>query len=199
MQSSLKTIAAAGLVLSLMAPALAQASSLTTDQVNAIVSLLQSFGADTDTVNHVQAVLTNQGEPPRWQAASSTGATSSAPQLGVPPGQQGKAACIMLSRNLHEGDQGDDVKSIQDLLAEDPESGFTASSTGFFGPITAEAMRNFQMHNSIASSTDGSVGPLTRGFFERRCGEGLGNNRGNSENRPMMDAGTGTTTPQEDQ
>jgi murein L,D-transpeptidase YcbB/YkuD len=188
MQSSLKTIVGIGLALSLMAPALAQASSLTAAQVNAIVALLQSFGADANTVNNVQAALNGQ----TISGGSSAEASST-------PGMPNQGACAVLTRNLHEGDQGDDVRQLQQVLAEDPESGFTASSTGFFGPMTAEAMRNFQMHNGIASSTDGSVGPLTRGFFEHRCGEGLGNNRGNSENRPMMGAGAGTTTPEGDQ
>ena len=93
----------------------------------------------------------------------------------IPPGQVGKAACIVLTRSLHEGDEGDDVRSIQEMLAEDPEDGFNVAPTGFFGPITARAMRHFQERNNIASGTaiDGSVGPLTRGFFMRHCGKGL--------------------------
>ncbi len=90
------------------------------------------------------------------------------------PGQVGKAACIMLNRNLKVGAQGDDVKKIQEILAEHKESGFNAGATGFFGPLTARAMAKFQMNMGIASSSDGVVGPMTRGFFERACGKGLG-------------------------
>lgn len=94
------------------------------------------------------------------------------------PGQMGKMACITLNRNLRQGSQGDDVKKIQELLIMDPESGFTGGATGFFGPLTARAMMKFQMRMGIASSTDGAVGPLTRGFFERACGKGLGQGMG---------------------
>ena len=81
--------------------------------------------------------------------------------------------CVMLNRNLHAGDQGDDVKNLQNILAEDADNEFHAGATGFFGPLTAHAVMKFQMRMGIASSTDGSVGPLTRGFFERTCGKGL--------------------------
>src|SRR5262249_15199164 len=66
----------------------------------------------------------------------------------------------------------------------DPDNDFHGSATGFFGPLTAHAMMMFQMHNGIASSTDGSVGPLTRGFFQRHCGngEGMGNGQGGGMN-----------------
>ncbi len=99
------------------------------------------------------------------------------------PGQVGKAACIMLNRNLKVGTQGDDVKKLQEILAEDKENGFNATATGFFGPMTARAMAKFQMRMGIASSTDGVVGPMTRGFFERACGKGLGGGAGMEETR----------------
>ena len=89
--------------------------------------------------------------------------------------------CISIDRNLGVGTQGDDVKSLQEMLRGDGD--FTASSTGFFGPLTAQAVEHFQMKNGIASSTTGFVGPLTRDFFSRRCGGGLRN--------PQM----GSTTP----
>lgn len=65
--------------------------------------------------------------------------------------------------------------NIQQMLASDPSLGFNVAPTGFFGPLTKRAMERYQEMNGIASSTTGYVGPLTRGFFERHCGEGLGN------------------------
>ena len=93
----------------------------------------------------------------------------------IPPGQIGKIACIELGRNLHHGDRGDDVMKLQVMLKGDSENGFNVEPTGVFGPITMRAMMKFQMrmHIASASSTDGSVGPLTRGFFNRACGKGL--------------------------
>lgn len=168
------------LVLSLLAVSLpARAAALTTNQVNAILMLLQSFGADQGVISSVQATLTG---------TTNTGSTTPATtptwnQGGMPPGQIGKAMCIALNRNLTIGSKGDDVRELQDMLREDDELGFTASSTGTFGPLTARAMARFQMKNGIASSTTGAVGPLTRGFFERACGKGLDGERGNTEQR----------------
>jgi peptidoglycan hydrolase-like protein with peptidoglycan-binding domain len=104
--------------------------------------------------------------------------------------------CVTLNRDLKIGSQGDDVKNIQQMLSQHPESGFSGSATGFFGPMTAKAMMMFQMRNGIASSTDGHVGPLTRGFFERHCGEGLGNGDGGQGMGGMMNGGaiTGSIT-----
>jgi hypothetical protein len=154
---------------SLLVPLVSQAAGLTSEQINAVVSLLQSFGADPSAVLKVQLVLSGQKPHEEEEMGSST---SRGP--GMPSGQLGKLACIVLARNLRLGSQGDDVRKLQDLLAQDPENGFTASSTGFFGPLTAHAVITFQLRNGIASTTDGSVGPLTRKFFERRCGKGLG-------------------------
>ena len=158
----------------MLMPVITQAASLTTDQVNAIVGLLQSFNADAKTVAQVQMVLTNQKPAGGWDNGSTTwsGNGSTTPG-GMPPGQYGKMMCIKLERNLGLGSQGDDVRKLQDMLRDDDSVGFTASSTGFFGPMTLKAMMRFQMNNGIASSATGAVGPLTRGFFERACGKGL--------------------------
>jgi hypothetical protein len=207
MRVSSKTFVGAFVGLSLLVPAISQASSLTTDQVNAIIQLLQSFNADASTVAHVQASLTGQNGGDNhggmWQGSTTwSGATStwagngSTTPWGMPPGQVGKMACITLSRNLGPGSQGDDVKKLQELLASDSSSGFTANPNGFFGPMTQRAMMHYQMEHGIASSSSatGAVGPMTRGFFERACGNGLGGGMGpgGGDNHPGW---TGSTTP----
>lgn len=163
----------------LVVSAPAQAATLTSGQIGAIVMLLQSFGADPGVISSVQATLSGG-------ASGSIGTSSTTPpgapigMPGMPPGQTGKMACIALNRDLGEGSRGDDVKELQQILEQDPNSGFTGTATGFFGPMTQRAMMHFQLNNGIASSSkaNGMVGPMTRGFFERRCGEGLGNGQG---------------------
>lgn len=91
----------------------------------------------------------------------------------IPPGQIGKAACIILNRDLHEGSRGDDVRKLQGLLGSDSDLGYNASTTGVFGPITAKALKKFQEKHGIVSSGTGYAGSLTRGFFSRSCGKGL--------------------------
>ncbi len=106
------------------------------------------------------------------------------------PGGMAKMACVTLTHDLHVGSQGDDVRKVQDMLASNPQFGFTGSTTGFFGPKTAQAMMHFQMSMGIASSSNGSVGPLTRGFFDRSCGMGMGHEMGSST-RSHMDGSEG--------
>jgi peptidoglycan hydrolase-like protein with peptidoglycan-binding domain len=109
----------------------------------------------------------------------------------MPPGQVGKALCIALSRNLTQGSRGDDVKQLQQMLAQDPSTGFTTQATGVFGPLTAKAMMMFQKNNGITPSGDGSVGPMTRALFERRCGNGLGNGQGQQGQGQNQGSGMG--------
>lgn len=138
-------------------------------------------GLSTEVQTQIQALLTQiktLQEQIRTLVASSSSNMNWGGMMGSTTnawnaGQMGKAACITINRTLRQGDQGDDVKSLQQMLANDPDSDFHGSATGFFGPLTAKAMAMFQMKNGIASSSDGTVGSLTRGFFERRCGKGL--------------------------
>ena len=142
-----------------------------------------SLNVSADIQTQIQALLTQikaLQEQIKALVASSTTAGGWTMGSSTPkwlPGSNG-GACITLGRTLHQGDQGDDVKNLQTMLAQDSDSDFHGSATGFFGPLTAHAMMMFQMHNGIASSTDGSVGPMTRGFFERRCGKGEGMGQG---------------------
>ncbi len=115
------------------------------------------------------------------------------------PGQMGKAACIALNRNLGIGSHGDDVVGLQRRLKD--EGDFDGPLSGFFGALTAKAMMKFQMRLGIASSTTGSVGPMTRGFFERECGKGLGKgddgnkgNQGDDHGMPNAARISGTIT-----
>ncbi len=178
-----KKVIAGALVAGLF-PALALAQ--TTDVSSQIQSLLQQIQALQQQLKTLvmSAHASSTGDDHGWMMGSTT-----------PPGQMGKMACITLSRNLGVGSQGDDVKGLQQMLGEDPENDFHGSATGFFGPLTAHAMMMFQMHNGIASTTTGSVGPLTRGFFERRCGNGLGGGMNGGMNDDRERAGvTGTIT-----
>jgi peptidoglycan hydrolase-like protein with peptidoglycan-binding domain len=174
-------IAAALVIAAFAAPMMASAEttaniSLSSDMQVRIQALLSQIKALQEQIKTLVGSSTfTQG----WNNGSST--------MGMPVGQMGKMACISLTRNLRQGDQGDDVKSIQQLLLDDPNAGFTGSATGFFGPLTMKAMMHFQMNNGIASSTDGSVGPLTRGFFERRCGKGLDGMQGGMGKMPGGD------------
>ena len=160
-----KKIATGLIAASIMMPFVAFAD--TTDLQGQIQSLLNQIHALQQQLVTLVASSSNTGAGV-WMNASTTLA------FGMPPGQGSKAGCIALTRNLGRGAHGDDVKQLQQVLKDDPDSGFGGSITGFFGALTARAMANFQMHMGIASSSTGTVGPLTRVFFERKCGQGGG-------------------------
>ena len=143
------TLCAVALVFSIGAPA--QASTLTSAQVQAIVGLLQSFGADASIVANVQATLTGQ-----------SGVSPSATYTTL-PATTGHV-CPQIDRTLNQGDSGSDVSDLQEYLG--------VSQTGYFGPMTAQAVASFQADEGL--SQVGIVGPQTRAAFARRCGGGGG-------------------------
>ncbi|KKT21073.1 MAG: hypothetical protein UW05_C0018G0004 [Candidatus Giovannonibacteria bacterium GW2011_GWC2_43_8] len=99
---------------------LVASAALTEAQIQSIISLLQSFGADQTTVNNVNSSL-------RGQAA---------------PGAGTSAACNF-TRDLTVGSKGDDVTCLQGYLSVSPQS-------GFFGPITKAAVANWQSANGVS-------------------------------------------------
>ena len=124
----------------------AQAATLTSTQISAIVSLLQSFGADQATINNVSAAL----------GGSTTVSTNS---------------CLSLTHNLYAGmtdsQSSGEVSKLQQFFGITP--------TGYFGPMTEEAAQNWQSSHGIVSSGSpdttgyGFVGPKTRDALA--CGE----------------------------
>lgn len=66
---------------------------------------------------------------------------------------------LKLTSTLQPGMSGDGVKTLQTVLATDPTLFPADSVTGFFGPLTEEAVKNFQKHFGIDAV--GVVGPHT--------------------------------------
>ena len=77
----------------------------------------------------------------------------------LPPGTR---VCPQILRQLSQGTSGEDVRGLQAYLG--------VSQTGYFGPMTASAVAQFQSSEGI--SQVGAVGPQTRAAFARRCGGG---------------------------
>ncbi|HUY05553.1 MAG TPA: peptidoglycan-binding domain-containing protein [Candidatus Paceibacterota bacterium] len=120
------------------------ASSLTGAEIQAVVGLLASFGADQVTIAGVEAALSG---------------TTVAP-----------ATAYAFSRDLKHGDTGDDVRALQAYLnahgfavaAAGP--GSAGNETGYFGSATEAALARFQAANSIAPAS-GYFGSITRTFL----------------------------------
>ena len=161
---------AAGASLFLALPA--QAASLTDSQLQQVSALLTSFGVDTKTIGVVNDVLKNSG------TASST------------PDHKG---CPVFKVLLHRGDSdegtGGGVSDLQDYLQK---FGYlSASSTGFFGPKTQQALMRFQEDNGVAGGDGSTFGPQSRGAFGKKCGFLLGEGHIGTSTPPW----TGSSTP----
>lgn len=124
----------------------AQASSFTSVQVQAVINLLQAFGADASTISNVQSSLSGQ-----------MGATS--PSVTQTSTTTNNSIVLQFSVRLRPGMKGDDVKHLQEILASDSDNFSKEMVTGFFGPITEDALKHFQKRFGITPS--GVVGPAT--------------------------------------
>ena len=98
------------------------------------------------------------------QMESSAQAQTSTTQLGVASGSEG---LVFIGRNLSRGSLGSDVELLQRALHARgyyPEAIFS----GYYGPLTEEAVKRFQQAERIVSSGTpsttgyGAVGPKTR-------------------------------------
>lgn len=68
-------------------------------------------------------------------------------------------AQLEFTRSLSLGMRGNNVRSLQEFLAKDPEIYPEGSITGFFGPRTREAVKKWQQKNGLPAV--GIVGPKT--------------------------------------
>ena len=80
-------------------------------------------------------------------------------QKGVAQAAQDVRGTLKLLGQLHEGMTGDDVKLLQTALAADPEIYPEALITGFYGRLTANAVKKFQKKHGFEQA--GNVGPKT--------------------------------------
>ncbi|HUY05282.1 MAG TPA: peptidoglycan-binding domain-containing protein [Candidatus Paceibacterota bacterium] len=145
---------------------MAHAAALTSSQVQSILSLLSSFGADSTTIANVQASLTG-GTP------VSTGTTSTA------------SACSF-SKDLTEGSTGADVTCLQNALKA---GGYmTANATGYFGALTKAGVVAWQKAAGV-TPTAGYFGAKSRAAFNLG---GSTTTTGGTTTGGTVSAGTGT-------
>jgi len=132
-----------------LVPMTASAATLTTAQINAIVSLLQSFGADQTTISNVQASL------------------SGTPTTPVTP-----ATGLTFSTKLTLGSKGTAVTNLQTALKSDVSVYPEGLVTGYFGAKTKAAVIKFQIKYGISPAA-GYVGALTNAKLNALYGGGV--------------------------
>lgn len=67
---------------------------------------------------------------------------------------------LQLARSLRQGMSGEDVTTLQEILAADPEVYPEGLITGYFGSLTENAVKKFQKKHGIEQV--GEVGPKTK-------------------------------------
>lgn len=99
------------------------------------------------------------------------------PQSGAASWQKG--TCPILTRNLiigssSDGHKDDEVFQLQWYLAD--QGFFTGKATGYYGNLTAQAVRNWQKaHGMDFVTLKSGVGPMTRAKIVESCGGQSGN------------------------
>jgi hypothetical protein len=126
----------------MLGPVTASAAALSAGQIQSILSLLQSFGADTATINNVSASLNGMPTTPVTPSTSGTG--------------------YQFKTDLTIGAKGADVVALQDILVA---GGYLVMPSGVakgtFGPLTQSAVAKWQASAGITPAA-GYVGPKSR-------------------------------------
>ncbi len=152
----------------------ARASSLTPEQVNAIVSMLRSFGVDSATIENVRATLEGQAVSTSYNQNSSATMQTPAYSNFYPQTSIVFDSCPNLYRNLSKGSTGSDVLELQKFLKKLGYFNYH-EFTNYFGSVTEEALKRFQADYGIVnygnpySTGFGLLGPKTRAKIEELC------------------------------
>ncbi len=155
----------------------AHAASLTDAQVQSILSLLSSFGADSATIANVQSALTGQ------------------PTSGTTTGG-GTNACFSGTTNLTLGSTGADVMELQKYLNANGSvvsatgAGSVGNETDYFGSRTKAALAKWQSNNGV-SPASGYFGPITRAKIASMCSTTGGTTTGGTTGGNEAMTGTG--------
>ncbi|MDE2078842.1 MAG: peptidoglycan-binding protein [Patescibacteria group bacterium] len=185
-----KTLSLLAVALLLAMPLSSSAAGLTTMQMQAITSLLASFGVDSTTIANVQATLSGAAAPTpstsTGSASSSSGSTTSSAGTTTSGIGSHISQCIVLNRTLSLGASGSDVSDLQQFLSD---NGFYAGPvTGYFGDLTEKAIEALQsQHDIVATGTPrttgfGALGPMTRDFLAGWCTDHAGAGSSSSAN-----------------
>jgi len=115
-------------------------------------------------------------------------------QANTVPGQQSvvptqtrtNVTCPHISRSLKIGSTGDDVARLQRFLALDPSLYPEGQVTGYYGQLTAAAIKRFQCKNKLVcegtgeSTGYGVTGPRTAALLALQCPDILGSGDSNT-------------------
>ncbi|HEY4501505.1 MAG TPA: peptidoglycan-binding domain-containing protein [Candidatus Paceibacterota bacterium] len=154
MKRFIYSLSIAGLFAALLVvmPAPAQAAGLTEAQIQAVIDLVSSFGADASIVKNVESSLKGNNSSKASESVFK-GKTSTSTLDST------TANWLKLRSFLRMGSNGEDVRVLQKILSSDPSLYPEGLVTGFFGPLTELAVKRLQAKLKIDQV--GAVGPQT--------------------------------------
>ncbi len=129
-------------------PAPAQAASLTDAQIQSIIDLVESFGADSSIVKNVEDSLRGTASDDSNDESDDSDTASST-----------ERSKLKLEALLRTGSSGEEVRLLQKILASDPALYPEGLVTGFFGSLTEQAVKRLQAKFKLEQV--GAVGPQT--------------------------------------
>ncbi len=103
---------------------------------------------------------------------------------------------ITIVNNLYIGSTGTEVTALQNFLASDPSIYPEGLVTGYFGNLTAKAVRRFQQKYGIA--VVGRVGPITRNKINSLMSGGMGGQTTSYGTSPAIFGISSTTATNQD-
>src|SRR3989344_3986352 len=161
------------LIIPSVMPSHVQAAGLSESQVQAIVTLVKTFGVDENIVARVENALRGVIQSGVVHGnADGTAEVDAGVGIVVPVANAAwrHAVCRRIFAGEVLADRGDFVRELQEFLAG--EGLFGAGATGFFGPITREALGRWQAAHGLVIAGDvaqgwGGFGPRTREQIRR--------------------------------
>lgn len=113
------------------------------------------------------AELTNQLKIQQGRGNDTSDSVSGSDGAVIEPahGYYRHRICVLPMHTLSEGQSGDDVHALQEFLQS--ENVLTATPTGFFGPMTREALKKWQVGQGISPA--GVAGPKTTERLRTWC------------------------------
>jgi len=124
--------------------------------------------SQTTSACTVSAAVANAGLPISILASAKSAPLISSPNINQYPlisTNINQYQPISFSNYLYPGLSDKEVKNLQTLLSNYPDIYPEAKITGYFGPLTKQAIQRFQLKYNITDSSDtafGYVGPKTR-------------------------------------
>lgn len=122
-----------------------------------------------------------------WENASSTASSTRGLENAVlHANENSNVGCVLFAKSMKYGDndrngRGDDVRELQEKLRE--KGYLNASSTGYYGPMTREAVKRYQRDNGI--SPTGNIFEKTLGQLKKHFCEVRGNGNNNASSSPI--------------